>query len=106
MQTSAGKIALLVCGEIHSPWNRESLGGSGIAVVFACGHRGLGQGLVATIRSIHTCAAAPVLHVQHVASKKSGNFHIVDASGKHVSKAGTLMQDTSGGWWRYAVWDV
>jgi len=95
-------VALVICGEMHSPWNRANLRGKGLSAVLVCGHKGLGQGLVPTLEAVNRAAECSVLHVQHLANARKGAFHAVMRSGEHESATGSIVHSPDG-WWRYHV---
>lgn len=75
------RLLPLVCGEMHSPAIRDRAAALDPGLVAVLGHAGLGQGLVPTLRSVHTATRTPVLHTQHLSPSSSGQHHWVDRRG-------------------------
>ena len=70
------RLAVLVCGEMHNPGIRGALKSLDLGAVLVSGHRGLGQGLVPTLRAVSSVTGVPTLHAQHLVGK-SGSLHCV-----------------------------
>jgi len=83
---NGARIAVLLCGEMHSKRIRETLEAVGVRAVLVSGHCGLGQGLVPTLRAISSVTGVPSVHSQHLVGM-GGRLHFVGARGSSAPRS-------------------
>jgi hypothetical protein len=79
------RVAVVLCGEMHNPAIRRAIAEEKPNVILVSGHKGLGQGLVPTLRAFHRATVqvgrgVAVLHSQHLKGQ-GASLHMVDARG-------------------------
>jgi hypothetical protein len=92
------KVAVVLCGEMHSPYVRGFIGALKPDLVVVAGHAGIGQGLVPSLKAMSSATGTAVVHAQHLATK--ARMHMVTAIGisKPRATASNLIKSSSPIW--------
>jgi hypothetical protein len=92
------RVAVVLCGEMHSPYVRVVMGALRPDLVVVAGHAGLGQGLVPSLTAMNGVTGAAVVHSQHLSSY--ARMHMVSSSGasKPVKTGSSLITSSSPIW--------
>jgi hypothetical protein len=79
------RVGVLLCGELFSPWARESFAAAYLRLVLDLGHESMGTGVTPAMENIAANGGCAVAHTHHVTTYSTGSLHFVRADGVRES---------------------